>query len=107
MTVLGFEEQQIMERTGHRSSTVRTYKRQSAQQLHEVSRALEPPQKSMRQHGDVEKENAITQETKDSKERNNAISVSETLSREENVQIPMSEKIIHFFVIFENKNNVL
>lgn len=58
----------------------------------------------MRQHGDVEKENAITQETKDSKERNNAISVSE---KEENVQIPMSEKIIHFFVIFENKNNVL
>lgn len=104
MTVLGFEEQQIMERTGHRSSTVRTYKRQSAQQLDEVSRALEPPQKSMRQHGDVEKENAITQETKDSKERNNAISQN---AGEENVQIPMSEKIIHFFVIFENKNNVL
>lgn len=95
-----------MERTGHRSSTVRTYKRQSAQQLDEVSRALEPPQKSMRQHGDVEKENAITQETKDSKERNNAISVSENAG-EEYVQIPMSEKIIHFFVIFENKNNVL
>lgn len=106
MTVLGFEEQQIMERTGHRSSTVRTYKRQSVQQLDEVSRALEPPRKSMRQHGDVEKENAITQETKDSKERNNAISVSENAG-EENVQIPMSEKIIHFFVIFENKNNVL
>lgn len=106
MTVLGFEEQQIMERTGHRSSTVRTYKRQSAQQLDEVSRALEPPRKSMRQHGDVEKENAITQETKDSKERNNAISVSENAG-EENVQIPMSKKIIHFFVIFENKNNVL
>lgn len=47
----------------------------------------------MRQHGDVGKENAISQEPDDAKERNNAISVSKNGGKQ-NVQIPMSEKII-------------
>lgn len=47
----------------------------------------------MRQHGDVGKENAISQVPDDAKERNNAISVSKNGGKQ-NVQIPMSEKII-------------
>lgn len=50
-------------------------------------------QKSLKQHGDIGKEYATTQEPEEAKERNNAISVSQNAGKE-NVQIPMSEKII-------------
>ncbi|XP_069136669.1 uncharacterized protein [Argopecten irradians] len=37
----GFDEQMIMERTGHRSTAVRAYKRPSEHQQVEISRTLE------------------------------------------------------------------
>lgn len=80
-----------MERKGHRSSAVRTYQRQSDQQLVEVSRALEPPRKSLWQNRNAGKKNAITKEPEDARKRNSAI----VLAGKENGQIPMSEKIIH------------
>jgi hypothetical protein len=46
-----------MERTGHRSTAVRAYKRQSEQQQIDVSRALEPPMKYPKTEKSVE-ENA-------------------------------------------------
>ena len=39
----GFEEQEVMMRSGHRSSAVRTYKRPSETKLNEISDALQPP----------------------------------------------------------------
>lgn len=38
-----FEEQEVMKRSGHRSSTVRTYKRASAEKEREMSDVLSPP----------------------------------------------------------------
>lgn len=38
-----FEEQDVMKRSGHRSSTVRTYKRASAEKEREMSDVLSPP----------------------------------------------------------------
>ncbi|XP_061193639.1 uncharacterized protein LOC133201853 [Saccostrea echinata] len=89
----GFEEQQIMERTGHRSSAVKTYKRQSEQQLLEVSRALEPPQKSLKQCDDVEKENAIIPKPEDDGKENSTILPKHP---EQDVRIPMGDKAIRF-----------
>ncbi|CAH1242695.1 Hypp6952 [Branchiostoma lanceolatum] len=43
MFAAGFDEQTIMSRTGHKSSAVRTYKRQSSSLLQEVSGSLQPP----------------------------------------------------------------
>lgn len=105
MTVLGFEEEQIMERTGHRSSTVRTYKRQSAQQLHEVSRALDTSEIHEAAWGcrEGKRNNPGDERFKGEKQRDFRV----RKRWRGNMQIPMSEKIIHFFVIFENKNNVL
>ena len=39
----GFEEQEVMMRSGHRNSAVRTYKRPSETKLKEISDALQPP----------------------------------------------------------------
>ena len=39
----GFEEQEVMQRSGHRSTAVRTYKRPSEEKLKEISNALQPP----------------------------------------------------------------
>ncbi|XP_062572924.1 zinc finger MYM-type protein 2-like [Saccostrea cucullata] len=39
----GFEEQEVMKRSGHRSSAVRTYKRASEEKEKEISNALQPP----------------------------------------------------------------
>ena len=38
----GFEEQDVMQRSGHRSTAVRTYKRPSEEKLKEISNALQP-----------------------------------------------------------------
>ncbi|XP_078331179.1 zinc finger MYM-type protein 3-like [Crassostrea virginica] len=38
-----FEEQEVMQRSGHRSTAVRTYKRPSEEKLKEISNALQPP----------------------------------------------------------------
>lgn len=39
----GFEEQEVTERSGHRSCAVRTYKRASDEQEKEISNVLQPP----------------------------------------------------------------
>ena len=39
----GFEAQEVMQRSGHRSTAVRTCKRPSEEKLKEVSNALQPP----------------------------------------------------------------
>lgn len=39
----GFEEQEVVKRSGHRSSVVRTYKRASEEKDREISNALQPP----------------------------------------------------------------
>ena len=38
----GFEEQEVMQRSGHRSTAVRTYNRPSEEKLKEISNALQP-----------------------------------------------------------------
>ncbi|XP_062593284.1 uncharacterized protein LOC134254776 [Saccostrea cucullata] len=94
----GFEEQQIMERTGHRSSAVRTYKRQSEQQLLEVSRALEPPQKSIKQCDD-EKENAIIPKPEPAEHDGKENSAILPKHPQQDVRIPMAsmgDKVIRF-----------
>ena len=39
----GFEEQELMQRSCHRSTAVRTYKRPSEEKLKEISNSLQPP----------------------------------------------------------------
>ena len=39
----GFEKQDVMQRSGHRSTEVRIYKRPSEEKVKEISNALQPP----------------------------------------------------------------
>ena len=39
----GFEEQEVMQHSGHRNTAVRTYKRPSEEKLKEISNVLQPP----------------------------------------------------------------
>jgi len=39
----GFEEQEVMQRSGHKSTAVRNYKRPSESKLQDISNALQPP----------------------------------------------------------------
>ena len=39
----GFEQQELMQRSCHRSTAVRTYKRPSEEKLKEISNSLQPP----------------------------------------------------------------